>query len=148
MDPQYNLPSISSFWIDSVYCISLSLFQFCIVIYINLCKPVLWHKASYYYISEDSKQLFVWYKCISFNFTYILQNTWGVFRFFDNVSSVLNVWEIFLVLIKCLFISNCFVLPGLISAIRSLKKNPLKLNEFEPVMYNHVYRIRQFQCIL
>ena len=41
-----------------------------------------------------------------------------------------------------------FALPGLISAIRSLKKIPLKLNEFEPVMYNHVYRIRQFQCIL
>ena len=29
-------------------------------------------------------------------------------------------------------LQTCFVLPGLISAIRSLKKNPLKLNEFEP----------------
>ena len=26
-------------------------------------------------------------------------------------------------------------------------KIPLKLNEFECVIYNHVYRIRQFQCI-
>ena len=34
---------------------------------------------------------------------------------------------------------TCFVLPGFISATRSLKKNPLEFNEFEPVMYNHVY---------
>jgi len=26
-------------------------------------------------------------------------------------------------------------------------KIPLKLNEFESVIYNHVYRVRQFQCI-
>ena len=45
---------------------------------------------------------------------------------------------------------TCLVLPGLINEIRSFQKIPLKLNEFDPVMYNHVYvyRIRQFQCIL
>ena len=40
-----------------------------------------------------------------------------------------------------------FVLPGLFSAIRSFQKIPLKLNEFEAVINNHVYRIRQFQYI-
>ena len=44
-------------------------------------------------------------------------------------------------------LQTCFVLPGLISAIQSLKKIPLELNEFKLVMYNHIYRI-QFQCIL
>ena len=29
----------------------------------------------------------------------------------------------------------------------ALKKIPLKLNEFEAVMYNHVYRIQHFQRI-
>ena len=41
-----------------------------------------------------------------------------------------------------------FVLPGLFSAIRSFQKIPLKLNEFESVMYSYMYRIRKFQCIL
>ena len=45
-------------------------------------------------------------------------------------------------------LQTCFVLPGLINAIRSFKKNTYKLNEFEPVMYNYVYRIRQLQCVL
>ena len=44
-------------------------------------------------------------------------------------------------------LQTCFVLPGFFSAIRSFQKIPLMLNEFEAVMYKHVYRIRQFQCI-
>ena len=35
-------------------------------------------------------------------------------------------------------LQTCFVLPGLFSAIRSFQKIPLKLNEFEPVMYNPI----------
>ena len=41
-----------------------------------------------------------------------------------------------------------FVLPRLISAIQSFQNVPSELNKFEALMNNHVYRIRQFQCIL
>ena len=42
-------------------------------------------------------------------------------------------------------LQTCFVLPG---QSEVSKKIPLKLNEFESVIYNHAYGIRQFQCIL
>ena len=127
-------------------------------IHLNAIILVCIFKRIYVYTYMQSVILFrfYWYKWK----LWTIWQSWFCFHIFvllhgtilppktTSCSRDLSNFSIFDKMIVRLKFQTCLILPGFISVIRSFRKLPLKFNDFEPVMYNHVYKIRQCLCNL